>query len=482
MSASAPGLDRIANELRAWLESLRLALGGERACLWIVADTADRLFAALCTPEAVADSPNEVPLQGHALGWVVIEGVSLRASRRDIFRKAPEGWVVAAPVCERRGERVGCVAMEFDGVPRLDAPRALELAAELTGRLLGDVRATEAALSDVKKYEELYGAIHDLDRELDLKELASGVCRRALRVAGARGAVVASWDQTAKEGSIVASEGEIPRGLSGLYLDGESSFLGLAMSNVTVLPRDDLTGKEKFPLYVEGIASRAGSAIIVPMIVGGDAIGALAVEYEAPRGFAERDLERLKVLALFVGPAFRNAMEYGEVKQLSLTDTLTGLPNRRNTERVLTSIIAVGERTGSPFAVAVADVDHFKRVNDRYGHDAGDLALRTVARVIRDTIRPGDHAGRWGGEEFLIVLPAASLEDAARAVERVRRSVEAAEFEWEGRPLSVTISAGVTAYPELIRNAAAAVASADAALYKAKRGGRNTVALAEQHS
>ncbi|UCC82694.1 MAG: sensor domain-containing diguanylate cyclase [Gemmatimonadota bacterium] len=478
MSETTPGLERVAVELRAWLESLRLALGGERACLWVLSEAADRLQAALCTPESEG-TPLEVLLHGHALGWVVVEGVSLRASRRDIFREAPDGWVVAAPVSERRGERVGCVAMEFGGVPRLDAPRALELAAELTGRLLGDVRATEAALGDVQKYEELYGAIHDLDRELDLGELAAGVARRARSVAGARGAVVASWDPTAKQGEIVATEGDVPRKLSGARLDGESSFLGLAVSNATVLPRDDLTGGQRFPLYVDGVASMAGSAIIVPMIVDGDAIGALAVEYEAPRGYIERDLERLKVLALFVGPAFRNAVEFGEVKQLSLTDTLTGLPNRRSTERVLASTIAVAERTGSPFAVAVADVDHFKRINDRYGHEAGDTVLQAVARVMRETIRPGDHAGRWGGEEYLVVLPATALEDAARAVERLRRNVELLQIDWEGRPLTVTISAGLTAYPELIRNAAAAVASADAALYKAKRAGRNTVAVAE---
>ncbi len=139
----------------------------------------------------------------------------------------------------------------------------------------------------------------------------------------------------------------------------------------------------------------------------------------------------------------------------------------------------MAERTGSPFAVAVADIDHFKRFNDRHGHDAGDLVLQTVARVIRDALRPGDHAGRWGGEEFLIVLPSTSLEDAARALERIRRNVEATEVTWRGAPLAVTLSAGVSSYPELIRNAASAVASADGALYKAKRRGRNAVALAD---
>ncbi len=473
------GLEGVANELSAWLESLRLALGAESASLWMPAAAGDRLQVALRIPASADAAADDVPLFGHALGWVFSEGVSLRASREDIFRTRASGWVVAAPVSEPGGTRLGCVLLEFAGLPRSDAPRALELAGGLAGRLLGDVRAAEKAISDLAKYRALYGTVQDLDRELDLQGLASGVCERARLVAGARGAVVASWDAVAGAGSIVATSGEVARGLANARLDGESSFLGLALRNGVVLPRDDLTGKVKFPLYVEGIAAKAGSAIIVPMIVETEPIGALAVEYERPRQFAEGDLERLRALAVFVAPTFRNAVEFGEIKALSLTDSLTGLPNRRATERALASAIAVAQRTGSPFAVAVADVDHFKRVNDRYGHDAGDLVLQTVARVIREALRPGDHAGRWGGEEFLIVLPSTSVDDAARVLERIRRSVEAIQVPWRGRSLAVTLSAGVSAYPDLIRNAASAVASADAALYKAKRQGRNAVALAD---
>ena len=144
----------------------------------------------------------------------------------------------------------------------------------------------------------------------------------------------------------------------------------------------------------------------------------------------------------------------------------------------MTSTIAVAERSDSPFAVGVLDVDHFKQFNDSYGHDAGDRVLQAVARVIRDSLRPGDVAGRWGGEEFLVVLPSTGLEDAAHVVERIRKSVEATDVLWDGRSLSVTMSAGVSAYPEVVRNAAGVVTSADAALYRAKRGGRNLVALA----
>ncbi|MGD8699660.1 MAG: sensor domain-containing diguanylate cyclase [Gemmatimonadales bacterium] len=474
------GLAGITRELSGWLEALRLALGARTASLWLLAPGGDRLTVRLSLPRDAAVDAEAIPLQGHALGWVVSEGVALRAAREDIFLDAGAGWVVAAPVAEANGARVGCVALEFDGVPRPDAARALELAANLAGRLMSEVRAAEDSQRDLRKYEALYRALQDLDRELDLQELARNVCRRARQVSGARGAVVATWEPGAAAGSIIATDGEAVRGLSHARLVGESSFLSLALSNVSLLPRDDLTGWNKFPLYVEGVNTKAGSAIIVPLIAEALPIGGLAVEYDRPRCFGEKDLERLRALAAFVAPAFRNAAEFGAIKALSLTDALTGLPNRRATERALASAVAVAERTGSAFAVAIADVDNFKAFNDRYGHEAGDFVLKSVARAIRVGLRPGDHAGRWGGEEFLVVLPSTGLEDAARVIERVRRGVERKRVEWAGRRLGVTVSAGVSAYPEQVANAGAAVQSADAALYKAKQGGRNAVQLADQ--
>lgn len=473
------GLAKITPELTAWLDALRLALGARTASLWMLALEGDRLTVALARPSGVALERDPIPVRGHALGWVVAEGVSLRASGEDVFLEADSGWVVAAPISETHGSRVGCVVLEFEGVPSPDAARALELAAGLAGRLMSDVRAAAVAVRDLRKYEALYQAVQDLDRELDLQELARSVCRRAREVTGARGAVVATWEPGLAAGSIVATDGKAVRGLSHARLEGESSFLGLSLSNVTALPRDDLTGWAKFPLYVGGVDTKAGSAIIVPLIVDAQPIGGLAVEYDRPRRFGEKDLERLRALAAFVAPAFRNAVEFGAVKALSLTDALTGLPNRRATERALASAVAVAERTDSAFAVAIADVDNFKAFNDRYGHDAGDHVLKSVARAIRDGLRPGDHAGRWGGEEFLIVLPSTALEDAAGVVERIRRGVERKRVEWDGRRLQVTVSVGVTAYPELVDRAGAAVPSADAALYKAKHGGRNAVVLAD---
>jgi diguanylate cyclase (GGDEF)-like protein len=479
MDETVSVFEGVADELRAWLEAMRLALGAEAACLWVASLAEGRLAVELESPRDVEVSPDAVPIEGHALGWVFSEGVSLRAQRSDVFRSGGDGWIVAAPLNEPRGTRLGCVSLEFAGVPRPDAPHALELAAALAGRLIGDVRAAEEAREDARRSEALYGAVLDLDRELDLRQLAAAICQRARRVSGARGAAVALWDHEAESGSIVATDGEVARGLEAVRVRGDDTYLGLALSNGTILPQADLGGRKALPLYVRGVESQAGSAVIVPMFADDHPVGAIAVEYEQPRQFSEKDLERLKAVSLSVAHAFRNAIEFGKVRDLSLTDALTGLPNRRATERALASTIAIAERTAAPFAVAVVDVDHFKRFNDRHGHDAGDLVLQTVARTIRKELRPGDHAGRWGGEEFLIVLPGAGLEDGAGVLERVRRGVEAAHVEWGGRELKVTLSAGLTACPEVVPAGAASVASADAALYAAKRSGRNNLVIAE---
>ncbi len=476
--ARGSALEGVESELRDWLEALRIALGGERASLYATDGDADQIRLALHTPEGVGRAADRIPIQGHALGWVVTEGVSLRASRPDVLRDAEEGWLIAAPAADRRGERIACVLLEFRAAPPPDATRALELAGRLAGRLIGDARGAQAAVAEAEKTGALYDAVEGLDRELDLDGLARDACRRARAVAGASGAVLAAWDAERTSGRILAVDGTPAPALVGEEIAGDDSFLSLALRNATVLPRDDLKRRGRYPLYVADGPSDAGSAIIAPVLIDGRPIGGLAVEFAARRGFSEGDVLRLKTLARYLGPSLRNAFEFGAVRARSLTDPLTGLPNRRSTERALASAIAVAERSGGAYAVALLDIDHFKQVNDRYGHDVGDQVLRTIGRVIRDSLRPGDHAGRWGGEEFLVVLPSTGIEDAGAVVERIRRGVERTEMTRPDGTLAVTLSAGVSAFPDSVAAADDVVSSADAALYRAKRSGRNAVVRA----
>jgi diguanylate cyclase (GGDEF)-like protein len=160
----------------------------------------------------------------------------------------------------------------------------------------------------------------------------------------------------------------------------------------------------------------------------------------------------------------------------SQTDGLTALDNRRHIEERLTEMFGHAARLNEPLACVMCDVDHFKSVNDTYGHQAGDAVLQQLAEILRMSAREIDRVGRYGGEEFIVLLPAANLDDAVAFAERVRREVEAREFTYADGTLRRTVSAGAAAWPHPeIRHQESLVKAADDALYAAKANGRNRV-------
>jgi diguanylate cyclase (GGDEF)-like protein/PAS domain S-box-containing protein len=166
-----------------------------------------------------------------------------------------------------------------------------------------------------------------------------------------------------------------------------------------------------------------------------------------------------------------------ELAEEAVRDPLTGLYNRRHLDRVLAADLASRPRTGQ-LAVLVADVDHFKAVNDRFGHAAGDRVLTAVADTLAGAVRDGDTAARLGGEEFVLVLPGAGREQALERAERIRRAVAAGRLVLDGEGVAVTVSIGVAVCPADGAAAATLLAAADRALYTAKATGRDRVVAA----
>jgi len=167
------------------------------------------------------------------------------------------------------------------------------------------------------------------------------------------------------------------------------------------------------------------------------------------------------------------------LEELALTDPLTGLPNRRAIEDWATRQLSGAARYGFSFLVVLADLDHFKTVNDVHGHNAGDVVLKKFSEILKTNSRRSDICGRIGGEEFLFVLTHTTQENARVVVERIRAELEAAKFDFDGSSLTVTASFGLAGFegtqaPDFNR----LVSQADAALYAAKRTGRNRIETA----
>jgi len=162
--------------------------------------------------------------------------------------------------------------------------------------------------------------------------------------------------------------------------------------------------------------------------------------------------------------------------RLSTTDVVTGLRTRRYVSEALSIEFLRSRRYATPFSVMMADLDHFKQVNDAYGHVAGDVVLQGVAQLLLDQIRVTDVAGRFGGEEILVILAQNGTEGARVLAERWRTSVEAAEFEsMDGRKISVRISIGIASWEPSLESPDELVTRADDRLYQAKANGRNQV-------
>ncbi|HAS75798.1 MAG TPA: diguanylate cyclase, partial [Marinobacter adhaerens] len=202
--------------------------------------------------------------------------------------------------------------------------------------------------------------------------------------------------------------------------------------------------------------------------------------WERGRGVQEDD-GSLHLEGIILDISDRKVLET-ELEQMATRDPLTGLLNRREMSRVLDEELQRARRYQRPMAVLWVDFDHFKDVNDTYGHAAGDSVLRAISRLLLGSVRSVDSIGRFGGEEFVIVLPEMDLEEAQETAERLRRKVaEEPQPLGNGEAVPLTISVGVAVYPDHGQTASTLCAAADKAMYLAKDRGRNCVAMAHLH-
>ena len=216
------------------------------------------------------------------------------------------------------------------------------------------------------------------------------------------------------------------------------------------------------------------SYLAVPICLHNQVLGLLRLDSYTPGTFSAEDAQRLQPLANAAAIALENARLFGEVQRLAITDGLTGTYNRRHFFELAERELERARRYGQTVFAIMLDIDHFKQVNDTYGHAVGDQVLRVVAERCRESIRDIDILGRYGGEEFAIILPATDLPGAHSVAERLRRSIADVPIPTERDDVTITISLGVASNAQ---DVAALVNRADAAMYAAKQAGRNRVAV-----
>jgi len=224
----------------------------------------------------------------------------------------------------------------------------------------------------------------------------------------------------------------------------------------------------------------AKSLLCEPIIIGDEVKGIIHLDSRKKNAFDEDDLNLAQLLAREAAIAIERSLLFEEIKKLTLIDALTNLFNRRKMEEDLRNELERSKRYTRPLSILMIDIDHFKNYNDYHGHQKGDEVLRKIASILRDNVRTIDRVYRYGGEEFLVMLPEIDKEGALACAERLRRKVEQEPFEGEeeSQPSGkITISIGVASYPLDGDSIEKLIEAADSALYRAKASGRNRVCL-----
>ena len=222
---------------------------------------------------------------------------------------------------------------------------------------------------------------------------------------------------------------------------------------------------------------KKGYFVSIPLMIEQEIVGVLNINDVGQDSFDVGDLDFILKLSEFIAMSISNAVLYEQTNKLAVTDGLTGISNRPSVEKSLRIEFERSKRYNSPLSLILLDVDHFKDVNDTYGHQKGDEILIAFASLLKKACRANDIAARYGGEEFVMVLPQSNAQGAFKIAERVREEMMKISFTGNESNFAVTVSCGVAEFNKDYESINMLIAAVDQALYEAKNGGRNRTIL-----
>ena len=458
------------------LRDVRDAFDAADAVFWRVAGDGDGLVPAAAASE---QSRWLVASEGTALGvigWSAQERVAQYTPA-----EGAGGSLAAAPVIVR-GALLGAISLHADA-PLAGTPDAIKERLVRHALHLGDV----VELVDTREEHErrsregecLLAAASEFPQLRSAQELAAALCAAVLGVTGGDRAALVRWSAQSGRGRVdhvtAGWPGAVPRGVS------MESLVGSACAEAMPQLWEDarLLGEES-PLFATGERLRARHGLaIVPIGGRTGVLGAIVVESDEPGRLRAAELPTVRLLAAIASASIETLDDFETAEREAHTDPLTGLPNRRAFDAHFGPAIDRADRFDESVALIVCDVDEFKAVNDRHGHQVGDSVLQAIGAILQRGVRAVDLCARFGGEEFVVILPRTTRLGAVELAERLRRAIEARPLRVDGRELRITASFGIAIYPATVTSRDDLLAAADRALYTAKRDGRNCVRCAD---
>jgi diguanylate cyclase (GGDEF)-like protein len=407
------------------------------------------------------------------------EGRQAEDHRRELGRLWPGALLVS---CEPNTNGLPEVATELDTASREAGYHGHVLLDEAALQLPFFLRYAEQrrkADTQLARLERLLNAVSRMHASLDQQCVASAVLNEFQQWVGADSWLLYTISDDNRFLELALSEGvrTRPQSLT-LAVNGPGLIeRALQQGEIAVINQSVDAGAER-------AASRkrtAGAVLCLPLIVEGNAVGVVeAIRNEESGTFDALDEQMLRELSRIASTALNNAQRFARTERLYMQDDLTRLYNSRFLRQFLENEIRRARRYGSPVSVAFIDLDGFKQVNDRYGHRVGSETLKEVAELFLGAVRETDIVARYGGDEFTIVLPETTADQAFATAERIRQRLAAQRFSGgSGESFHITASFGVAACPDHAQAAPDLIERADLAMYQAKATNKNNVKLAE---
>lgn len=445
--------------------------GAEEAIFWRWMPERDSLAPAVWSSEGTRPSFFSITEWAPLVQWSAEGGVVQTIGHEETVH------VGAAPI--RRGETLmGVLSLTHrtglgwnrnalrDWLPRL----ADQLG---TVQELVDVRRRYGR--HMRQGQALLDAVQRLQGHSTGEGLARAFCETALDVSGARAASLIRWSSEADSGELTFAT-ETTGLRAPAQIDSASIVAEGCRAGTLQVLEDSRTASLGRGLYgIPRVVQEPGSVAVVPLVKDGRTLGALVLEAAEPKALSLEESRPLTVLAAVVASSLELVWQFAEVDRRARTDPLTGLWNRHHFGEQLQRTLNEADRYGTQVSLVLVDIDHFKRVNDTWGHEAGDSVLKQVARILQDGVRSVDICVRYGGEEIAMLLAQTDSDHAVEVAERLRLRIAGQPVRHGASEIAVTASFGVATYPETVKVRDQLFPASDKALYIAKHEGRNRV-------
>ncbi len=432
-------------------------------------------------------------LMGGLTGFAIRQGATVKSSRTQpdpresdalqVRRKETQGGSLVVAPLRYDGEYVGTLT----AIRNLDQPdfddddaALLQAMANQVAVALEQARLEESSAAAANEVRALYQVAQALNKEGGVNELLGGLAESVANALPAHQVALFLTDVDERRITHRAAAGAgAQAAVEDLTFDAMwDGLAGWVLRNrrPVFLANGDRDHRESDEAHQRRTDAGCGSLLVVPMFHSGRRLGTLtAINRDDQRSFTPRDVDLASAMAGQMAIAIANALLFEDMQHLAVTDELTGIHNRRNLFELGERELRTARRYGRPLSGIMFDIDNFKRVNDTYGHSVGDEVLVAMAQRCAAALRDVDVFGRYGGEEFAVVMPETGLSKALDVGERLRAVVADEPIATSIGPLDVTISVGVAALSSDMVNVQGLLDRADAAMFSAKHKGRNLV-------